>query len=444
MTPFGFTPDGTSDDGADGSPDFAAMMQQMQEQIREQFEKMGMSPMGLGGPFTDLNKGATQEVLPQKIVRDTAKNVVAANGSAPIGTKDVTVVKNATEIADLWLNEATAFPAISGAQHLLALSRHDWVDSTLTGWQATIEPLALGLTNAITELLDQATASGAAMEVQVEGSPAVSIGAIGAVLRSFIGTMIATQLGQSIGSLAHTVTGAHDVGLPLLEPARPILIPENVDAWGKDLEIPASEIYLFHALREGSVARLFAHNPWLVAYMRTAIVEYGKGIHIDIEAIARQAQGVFEEMQSAQPAENAEQFSITLDSGVFTPAETPTQRAALKKLETVLALIDGWAEEVTTIAAAERLPAMASLQETLRRRRATCAPSQQLFSSLLGLHVSPKLSREASAFWQKIREVSGVSERDQIWSGILPTAEDLLTPEDYLSSIKIPDDLSGL
>jgi uncharacterized protein (DUF2342 family) len=34
--------------------------------------------------------------------------------------------------------------------------------------------------------------------------------------------------------------------------------------------------------------------------------------------------------------------------------------------------------------------------------------------------------------------------RDRIWSGILPTADDLLTPQSYLASIEIPDDLSGL
>ena len=63
---------------------------------------------------------------------------------------------------------------------------------------------------------------------------------------------------------------------------------------------------------------------------------------------------------------------------------------------------------------------------------------------MLGLEVSPKLTREASAFWKKIREVKSIAERDQIWSGLLPTAEDLLSPEKFLASTSIPDDLSGL
>jgi uncharacterized protein (DUF2342 family) len=63
---------------------------------------------------------------------------------------------------------------------------------------------------------------------------------------------------------------------------------------------------------------------------------------------------------------------------------------------------------------------------------------------MLGLKVSPKLTREASAFWSQVRELKSVSERDQIWGGLLPSAEDLLAPEKFLSSTTIPDDLSGL
>lgn len=129
---------------------------------------------------------------------------------------------------------------------------------------------------------------------------------------------------------------------------------------------------------------------------------------------------------------------------MFTPEESPEQVAALTKLETALALIDGWADDVTTLAAADRLPSLNALRETLRRRRATSSPAQQLFSSLFGLEVSPRMSREASSFWSQIRALRDLQTRDRIWSGILPTHEELLTPEEYLRSIEVPDDLSGL
>ena len=432
MTPFGFTP-GNSDDSNE-PVDFAAMMQQMQQQIQEQFSKLGINASGFGG---------STEALPKNLVRDTAKKFATAQGSAPIGANDVSDVEQAISIAELWLNDATFFPQ-SPNSGSVALARTDWVDTTLAGWQTTVEPLAIGLSSAIGELLNQAQGESESQDNPFgQGNMQIPIGMISALLNSFIGSLVATQLGQAIGGLAGKVTGAHDVGLPLIDSAYPTLVPQNIKVWATDLDIPMDEIRIFHALREAAVARLFAHNPWLVSYIRTAITDYGKGINIDMEAIQEQAQQALESGNGFDPS-NPESFSLALNDGIFTPQETPAQRAALTKLETVLALIDGWSEEVVAVAAGDRLPNIGALQETLRRARATSAPAQQLFSSLFGLQVSPRLAREASAFWKQVRELKDIEARDRIWSGILPTAEDLLTPESFLKSLEVPDDLSGL
>jgi putative hydrolase len=387
---------------------------------------------------------ATTEALPKNIVRDTAKKFVTAKGSAPIGANDVAKIEEAFAIAELWLNEATFFSQ-STATGNPAMARTDWVDTTLNGWHVSVEPLATGLAAAISELLNNA--NGEAGQSEAENAMQIPVGMIATLLRSFIGSLIATQLGQAIGGLAGSVTGTHDVGLPLVEPVYPSLVPQNIDEWGQDLSIPMDEVRIFHALRECAVARLFAHNPWLISYIRTAISDYGKGIRIDIDAIQRQAQEVFDnasqEGKEFDPT-NPESFNIALNEGIFTPEETPAQRAALTKLETVLALIDGWSEEVVSLAAGDRLPNLVALQETLRRRRATSAPAQQLFATMFGLQVSPKLAREATTFWKAVREVKDLEGRDRIWSGILPTSDDLFTPQNYLASIEIPDDLSGL
>ncbi|MFM2264178.1 MAG: hypothetical protein RLY81_530 [Actinomycetota bacterium] len=438
MTPFGFTP-GNSDDSNE-PVDFAAMMQQMQQQIQEQFSKLGINASGFGG---------STEALPKNLVRDTAKKFATAQGSAPIGANDVSEVEQAISIAELWLNDATFFPQ-SPNSGSVALARTDWVDTTLAGWQTTVEPLALGLSSAIGELLNQAQGDSQWQDNPFgadnpfgQGNMQIPIGMISALLNSFIGSLVATQLGQAIGGLAGKVTGAHDVGLPLIDGAYPTLVPQNIKVWATDLDIPMDEIRIFHALREAAVARLFAHNPWLVSYIRTAITDYGKGINIDMDAIQEQAQQALESGNGFDPS-NPESFSLALNDGIFTPQETPAQRAALTKLETALALIDGWSEEVVTLAAGDRLPNIGALQETLRRARATSAPAQQLFSSLFGLQVSPRLAREASAFWKQVRELKDVEARDRVWSGILPTADDLLTPESFLKSLEVPDDLSGL
>ena len=438
MTPFGFTSENSDDaekENGEGPVDFAAMMQAMQEQVQEQFSKLGINNPGFS---------SSAEALPKNIVRDNAKKIVTAKGSAPIGANDVAKVSEAFSIAELWLDETTFFPqsVVTGNP---ALARTDWVDSTLAGWQVCVEPLAIGLAEAISNLLKNA---GASEEMgSAENEMQIPVGMIATILHSFIGSLMATQLGQSIGSLAGSVTGIHDVGLPLVEPVYAALVPQNIAEWAQDLDIPVDEVRIFHALRESAGSRLFSHNPWLVSYIQSSISDYGKGIRIDLDAIQRQAQEAFESASGTESEfdpTNPESFRMALNEGIFTPEETPAQREALTKLETVLALVDGWNEAVVSHAAGNRLPNILALQETLRRRRATSAPTQQLFANLFGLQVSPRLAREATSFWSAVLELGDIASRDQIWSGILPTAADLLRPEVYLSSIKIPDDLSSL
>ena len=467
MSTFGFGPSDDSDEPKN-SAELAAALEAMQAQMKAQFEQLGLNPAGFINPL--LSNTAKAEPLPKIVVRDTAKKFTQAHGSQPVGANDVDEIKTALDLAQLWLDDKTDF-ALQTFESRIALSRTDWVDTTLAGWQETVEPLAAGLATALSGLLSQAsdTASQAfnsdgslneefLAEAGVDpamfngpngesilggiGNAQSSIEMIGGMLKGFIGSLIATQLGQAIGQLSASVTGIHDVGLPLITPAHPALIPQNINSWAQDLDVPIAEVRLFHALREAAIARLFDNNPWLVSYLRQAITEYGRGITIDMQAIQDQATSALSAAEIDM--NNPESFANAINQGLFTPEESEAQKAALTKLEVALALIDGWVDEVTTTAAGERLPNLEKLRETLRRRRATNAPTQQLFSSLLGLEVSPRLAREASVFWRSVTELSDISTRDKIWSGILPTQEELLNPQLYLTSVEVPDDLSGL
>jgi len=193
MTPFGFNP-GNSEDSNE-PVDFAALMEKMQQQIQEQFSKLGINGPGFTG---------STEALPKNIVRDTAKKFTTAQGSSPVGANDVADIEQAFSIAELWLDEATFFPKSPNTGNV-ALARTDWVDTTLPGWQTSVEPLAIGLSSAIGELLNQASfGEGETPQNPTDEHPQMQIpvGMISALLNSFIGSLIATQLGQAIGGVS--------------------------------------------------------------------------------------------------------------------------------------------------------------------------------------------------------------------------------------------------
>jgi putative hydrolase len=439
MSPFGFGPNDSSGN-EDGENSDNNRLPNYQE-LFAQFANFGFNPQTLFAAAN--NPGAP--LIAIETLREIARKFLATGPELPIGDLDVAKCKEALAIANTWLDEATVFPANSQSAQI-AWSRRDWMDATLPGWQKLLEPLADGMAGALTNILN---------ESPMDDGPAMA--SITPIMRAFMGSLIATQLGQSIGQLATTVTGANDVAMPLFSSdvstgesnansglSGPRLIPQNIELWAQGLEIPMDEVRIFLAIREAAASRLFTHTPWLSKYIQDAITAYGKGIRIDIDSIQEQAQRAME--SGELDMSNPESISIAINAGLFKPEQSATQEAALHKLEMALALIEGWIDHVTTKAVGGRLPSYAALSESLRRRRATKSPTQQLFAMLLGLEVSPRKMRECATFWFDVESELDLAGRDHRWEdpALLPTTNDLADVTKFLASTSVPDDLSGL
>ena len=134
-----------------------------------------------------------------------------------------------------------------------------------------------------------------------------------------------------------------------------------------------------------------------------------------------------------------------LTQGVFEPKATPEQTQALERLESLLALIEGWVQTVVTAALGDRIPGAAALGETLRRRRATGGPAEQTFATLVGLELRPRKLREAAALWERLTQAAGVDARDAVWQhpDLLPSSEDLDEPAGFIDGV-IGGDTSGI
>ncbi len=176
------------------------------------------------------------------------------------------------------------------------------------------------------------------------------------------------------------------------------------------------------ALREAAHQRLFGHVPWLRGHVLTAVEAYAAGIRVNREAI-EEAMGRFD---PGNP-ESMQELSV---EGIFTPDDTPAQQAALARLETALALVEGWVCHVVDSAAGDRLPSVVRLAEAFRRRRAAGGPAEQTFAALVGLELRPRRLREAAALWSALTEHRGIAGRDAIWGhpDLLPSDEDFADP----------------
>ena len=342
----------------------------------------------------------------------------------PIPATTKSAIADAVRLAETWLDGVTPLPA--GTSKAEAWRPNDWVDNTLEIWKRLCDPMA--------QQISTVWASSLPEEAKSMAGPLL------AMMSQMGGMAFGSQLGQALGRLSREVLTSTDIGLPLGPKGVAAMLPDAVESFADGLEQPRSEILTFLAAREAAHHRLFSHVPWLASQLLGAVEAYAAGMKIDMS-------GIEELARDFNPASLSDPAAIEklLGQGVFEPKATPAQTQALERLETLLALIEGWVQVVVTAALGDRIPGAAALGETLRRRRASGGPAEQTFATLVGLELRPRKMREAAALWERLTQAVGADVRDAVWQhpDLLPSAADLDEPAAFIDRI-IGGDTSGI
>lgn len=380
---------------AAGLPEDPALLQQMFQQV----QSMMMSSAG-DGPVN------------WQLAHDHARRTAASTSDPSVSATQNREVDEALRLAELWLDNVTDFPSTGLIGR--GWSRAEWIEATMATWRRLTEPVANSVSTALS------TAISEQLPEEMKGM----LGGATSMLQNMGGAIFGMQLGAAIGALSGEVVSASDIGVPLVD-LEMALLPANVVKFGEGLGLPEGDVRLYLAVREAAHARLFMHVPWLRAHLLGTVEDYARGIHIDISKIEEVARDV--------DPRNPESLQEALQGGVFTPERTPQQDAALSKLETALALVEGWVDELTAAATDGVLPSAPALREAVRRRRATGGPAEHAFASLVGLELRPRRLRDAAQLWASLTAERGADGRDAIWRhpDLLPNAEDLDDPTGF-------------
>jgi hypothetical protein len=386
--------------GGDGLPNFGAMLQELGAMLQS----------------------SQNSAVPWNMVEQSVETFLGSRQEDPITSEDRARYLDAGLLADAWLDQATTFPAQS---ELELWTRREWITRTTQSWKLVVEPLAGRVAKAYLPLQEQLP----------EEMAAFGAGGFGQIFERMGAIMFAGQVGQGLSLLSTSVLTTADVALPLTSHSECGLLLSNIKEFSEGLGLPDSDIGLYLSLRAKAHQRLVAHAPWLASRFIAAIDDYARGLAVDLSAMQEQIQGL--------NPNDIESLTQAIESGVFQPPETAEQKAALARIETLIALVDGWVDEVVT-QAASAMPTAAALRETLQRRRASGGPAEQTFAALVGLELRPRRLREAAQLWERIRENQGMDARDGLWAhpDLLPTSQDLDDPDSFLTSEDL--DLSEL
>jgi putative hydrolase len=359
--------------------------------------------------------GETTEGLNWSLVETQAKQIASAN-SRKVPESVSKSIDAAMATGSLWLDEVTEVASITSEPKLL--SRELWVADSLGLFKDLATPVANRMSEALTENFKEN------LPEEFSGFMSQASG----LMKSAGSVMFAMQMGQALGRMSEEVLSAGDIGLPIFKEPRPAFVAQNLAELVDSLEEDTDQVYFYFVIRELAHARLFKQSKWLRDYTVNLITAYAREISIDNTRIVEMS-------ENFDPADIGN-IQKAFESGSLIAPRTPSQTIALERIETVLALIEGWVDCVTQ-AATTRLPRSSAIAEVVRRKRSAGGPAEKTFLTLIGLELRPRKLREASAMWNEITDKVGIQRRDAIWShpDLLPTDADIQDPSALIAKL---------
>lgn len=370
----------------------------------------------LSGMGSSLNTQDDADAVNFEMAARMARQRIGA--SRTVSAADSNAVEEAVKLADLWLNDTTSLPASSSTAR--AWNAETWLTETMPMWKRLVNPVADQMNRA-----------------QVDKMPPEMrelVGPMSAMMRQMNSMQFGMKLGHALGDLAQQALTGTDFGLPVAPRGTTALLPGNVSKISKGLEVPAQEVIVYIAAREAARQRLFQHVPWLVERIVSAVEEYAAGLEIDTSHIEELARGL--NLESGDPRHIQEALN-DLQGQDLSPRVGSRNAAATSRLETLLALVEGWVDVVVAEALDGRIPSSPQLAEAWARRRATGGSAEQAFANVVGIELAAPRVHEAAELWRRAKDAVGVNRRDEVWDhpDFLPTAEHLSNPAAFLDTL---------
>lgn len=413
---FGFSFPNNDDDDNDGRRDqnpFGAFGGANGGGLGDMLNQFGQMLSGMGSSMNSPeNSGPVNYDMAKRIALQQISQ------SKAVSADDTKAVEESVRLAELWLDDATYLPTASGTAK--AWDSKQWLEETMPAWQRMVTPVAEHMNDA-----------------QLESMPEEAremMGPMTKMMNQMSGMNFGMQLGHALGDLASQALTGSDFGLPIAPANTVALLPQTIQKVARELNVPGQEVLVYIAAREAARQRLFKHVPWLVERIVSSVEEYAIGLVIDtshLEEVTRELN-----LESGDPQTIQDAMS-KLQGMDLSPRITSKNTAAASRLETLLALVEGWAEHVVTEALGERIPSTSKLTQAWAHRRSTGGSAENAFSKVVGIELNaPKVS-EAAELWRRATVAVGAEKRDKAWDhpDFLPTAEHLDNPAAFIDSL---------
>jgi putative hydrolase len=294
-------------------------------------------------------------------------------------------------LAELWVDPVTSLPAPGVALAARPVNRPDWAEAVLGGFAPLVEPGARRVAEAL--------GTGAGM-----GQPGIGdmVGRVG-------GLIAGLQVGTLVGQLARSVLGQYELAMPPADPAKVLLVPENVAAFERQGDLPGDQLRLWLACHQVAAQRLLAGVPWLGDQLRRAVDE----VALQTEPDPSQMMDRLQSLDMANP-EALQELLAGGGEGLLGPP-TAALQAATGRLEVLVALPAGYANAIAGRALESRLPALGKIEAAVGRRDADAQSPARLFAMLLRADPDRAAAARGERFCREVLAATDIEGLERAW-----------------------------
>ena len=319
----------------------------------------------------------------------------------------------ATAEAEELVAEATGLRSLAGPARARVTDRAGWINANVGSFQRLLRPL--------TDKLEART---------------------GVVTGAVASRVAGLEVGFLLGWMAGRVLGQYD--LLVLDEEDPddqdvvYYVGPNVLALEKRFAFPPREFRLWLALHEVTHRAQFTGVPWLREHYLGLVRQTLDSVEPDprqlLDAIAR----LVEELRKGRGA--------LADGGLATLFANPQQRAVLDKVGGLMSLLEGHGDVTMDRAGQGRVPSADRFARVLRERRASASPATRVLQRLIGLEAKINQYAQGERFIEEVERLGGgPAALEPVWRGAswLPTLSEIREPEEWLSRVRLSDELVG-
>jgi coenzyme F420 biosynthesis associated uncharacterized protein len=242
---------------------------------------------------------------------------------------------------------------------------------------------------------------------------------------------LAAEVGLVIGYMSQRVLGQYELSLVQPDaPARLLFVGPNLVKAAEEMKVDRDAFLAWVALHELTHVLQFSGVPWLRAHLGGLVRLYLDTVEV------RLARGVATGLPKLlDPVSLVERFR---EGGLAALVQTRQQREIFDRIQSTMAIVEGYSEHVMDAVGARIVPNYDGLREAMDRRRANRSAPELLLQRLLGFQAKLRQYELGKRFCDAVVAREGLEALNLVWAAPerIPTREELDDPLSWLVRVR--------